>query len=338
MPSSPHDAIFKASFGQPDIARSELELVLPADVRSHLELATLEVLPGSFVDEALQQTHTDLLYAMQTKEGQQALVYVLFEHQSTFDATMPYRILRYLVRVWERWMRDHPAAKKLPIVLPVLLHHGDGRWQAAPELASMLDASPELLEAARPYQPHFRFVLDDLSALSLDELAARTLHALGRLVQMALWSSRSMDRLQHAAPLMGAISSTLVRDARTKELLLQLYQYLWHGAPADVAVEDIRSILFTVAGPHGAEDVVNAAQQLIEQGRAEGRADWLERGRAEGLRDAITHVLIARTLPLSEASRARLTSCADVAVLTGWLKRAATAVSEAEVFADADSP
>ena len=42
MPSSPHDALFKARFGQPDIARSQLELVLPADVRAHLDLATLD--------------------------------------------------------------------------------------------------------------------------------------------------------------------------------------------------------------------------------------------------------------------------------------------------------
>jgi hypothetical protein len=51
MPSSPHDALFKETFGQTDIARSELEVVLPADVRAHLDLATLAVHPGSFVDE-----------------------------------------------------------------------------------------------------------------------------------------------------------------------------------------------------------------------------------------------------------------------------------------------
>ena len=166
MASSPHDALFKASFGQPDIARSELELVLPREVIAHLDLATLAVCPGSLVDEELQHTHSDLLYAVRTRAGGQGLVYVVFEHQSSPDATMPFRLLRYMVRVWERWLRDHPGTKTLPIVLPVLLHHGEGTWQAAPELASMLDASPELLEAARPYQPHFRFVLDDLPALS----------------------------------------------------------------------------------------------------------------------------------------------------------------------------
>ena len=168
-----------------------------------------------------------------------------------------------------------------------------------------------------------------LSTLPLDALAARALHALGRLVQLALWSSRSMDRLERAAPLMGALASTLVRDARTRALLLQLYAYLWRSAPPDVAAEDTRSILLHVAGSEGAEDVVNAGEQLIEQGRTEGR----ERGRAEGLREAITHVLAARSLPLSELGRARVASCADVAVLTVWLERAATATSEAEVFA-----
>jgi hypothetical protein len=129
-----------------------------------------------------------------------------------------------------------------------------------------------------------------------------------------------MERLERAAPLMGAIAGTLVRDARTRALLLQLFAYLWRAAPPDVAAENIRSILLTVAGPQGAEDVVNAAEQLIEQGRAHG----LEQGEVKGLRAAITHVLAARSLALSELGRARLTSCADVAMLTAWLERAAT--------------
>ncbi len=194
MASSPHDALFKETFGQADIARSELEVILPVEVRAHLDRSTLVVRPGSFVDEELQQVHSDLLYAVRTKGGGEGLVYVVFEHQSSFDATMPFRLLRYMVRVWERWLRDNPKAKKLPIVLPVLLHHGDGRWSVAPDFASILDAEPGLLEAVRPFQPMFRFVLDDLTALSLEELAARALDALGRLVQLAFWSSRSMER------------------------------------------------------------------------------------------------------------------------------------------------
>jgi hypothetical protein len=35
--------LFKAAFGQPDLARGELELVLPAELRAQLDLSTLDV-------------------------------------------------------------------------------------------------------------------------------------------------------------------------------------------------------------------------------------------------------------------------------------------------------
>jgi hypothetical protein len=328
MRSSPHDALFKASFGQPDLARSELTLVLPSAVRACLDLRTLTVCPGSFVDEDLRHTHSDLLYGVRTTQGNDGLVYVLFEHQSSPDPTMPFRLLRYVVRVWERWLRDHPEAKTLPIVVPVLLHHGDGAWRASPELAGMLDATPEQLEATRPFTPHFRYLLDDLAAQSPAAIAARSLDVLPRLVQLALWASRSLPRLRDSVPFMRSLTATLVRDEQARALLTQVFAYLLSTAPPDVDVATIRAMLLEVAGPQGREDVMNAGQQLIEQGREEG----LEKARA-AMRAAITRILGARRLPLSEVGRARVSSCADIDMLTRWVERAATAASEAEVFA-----
>jgi predicted transposase YdaD len=336
MSTSPHDALFKAAFGQPEIARSEIELLLPHAIAAHLDLDTLEVCPGSFVDDELRHTHTDLLYAVRTRGGDVAYVYVVFEHQSAFDPQMPLRLLRYVVRVWERWLRDHPTTSRLPIVLPALLHHGATGWQAAPDLATMIDASPDLVDAARPYLPLFRFMLDDLAVLSLEALSSRTLHALARLVQMAFWSSRSFDRLRAAAPLMHRIVATLVRDTRTRGLLEQLYVYLLLAARTDVAVEEVRTILFEIAGPQGEGDVMNAGEQLIEQGRAEGerkgRAEGERKGRADGLRFAIAAAFEARAMPFSEEGRARLEACADLEMLMRWSAAAVTAASEADLF------
>jgi predicted transposase/invertase (TIGR01784 family) len=336
MPTPPpHDALFKAAFGQPDLARSELELVLPFEIQAHLDLSTLEIAPGSFVDDDLRHAHTDLLYRVATRSGGDALVYLLMEHQSTFDARMPLRLLRYMVRVWDRWERDHPMAK-LPIVLPVVLHHDQAAWHAAPELAAILDAGPDLLAAVGPYQPLFRFVLDDLAPLSLEVLSSRNLHALALLVEMAFWASRSLGRLEDAAPRMAAIVAGLTRDTRARMLLTQLYVYLLRHAPADVETEDVRAILEQIAGPRGREDIVNAGERLIEQGRAEGlakgQAEGLVKGKAEGLRAAVAATLAARGLVMSDVGRARLAACSDVTVLTAWVTGAVTAVTEADVF------
>ena len=71
-----------------------------------------------------------------------------------------------------------------------------------------------------------RRTVDDLSALSLDVLARRTPHVLGRLTQIVLWTSSSAERFEQAAPLMQELARTTTRDASTRALLSQLYAYL----------------------------------------------------------------------------------------------------------------
>jgi hypothetical protein len=321
--------LFRATFSHPDLARSELELLLPPEVRAHLDLGTLALRDGSSIDEAFSQSHTDLLFSVATKSGSAALIYVLLEHQSTFDAAMPFRLLRYMVRIWDRCLQEQGGAIKLPLILPVVLHHGNVRWRAAPELASMLEATPQLLEATRPFVPHYRFVLDDLAALDPAALSSRALSALPRLVQLALWASRSGPRLRAAAPFMRAIVATLAGDERTRTLLKQLFTYALRTSPRGVDLQSVRTILLDIAGPPYQEDVMNAADQLIAQGRAEGRAE----GELEGLRAAITAALSARHILLSAAGRARVASCKDLQALSRWHTRAVTATSEAQIFA-----
>jgi len=155
--SSPHDALFKLTFSNADLARSALEHVLPAEVRAQLELGTLEVVSGSFVDDTFRYSHTDWLYAARIRgqKNAKAFVYVLHEHHSTFVAFVALRLLRYEVNIWEAWARKHPG-KRLPVIIPVVLSHVEGGWRAAPEFAPLLDASPEWLAAAAPYVPQFR--------------------------------------------------------------------------------------------------------------------------------------------------------------------------------------
>jgi hypothetical protein len=192
----------------------------------------------------------------------------------------------------------------------------------------MIDGSTDFLNAVRPFVPHFRFMIDDLAALTPATLASRSLDALPRLVQLALWASRSFPRLRDAAPYMRPIVGSLVRDERTRELLTQVFLYVLSTGQADVDVRAIRTILLDVAGPQAYEEVMNGAEQLMEIGRAEGFA----KGQAEGLRTAIVAALSARGMVLSELARARLAGCSEMSTLTQWLTRALTAAAESDIF------
>ncbi|HSN99419.1 MAG TPA: hypothetical protein VLS89_14080 [Candidatus Nanopelagicales bacterium] len=65
----------------------------------------------------------------------------------------------------------------------------------------------------------------------------------------------------------------------------------------------------------------------ITKGRAEGRA----KGRAEGQAKAILAVLAARGIPVSDAIRARILRCTDLARLRVWIRRAAVESSASAV-------
>ena len=43
---------------------------------------------------------------------------------------MLFRLLRYMVRIWERWWKAHPDAQRLPLLIPIVLYHGAERWSA----------------------------------------------------------------------------------------------------------------------------------------------------------------------------------------------------------------
>ena len=59
--AQPHDATFKKLFGEKEIARDVIEKNLPKQVLDQLDMNSLEKLDGSFINEKLEETFTDIL-------------------------------------------------------------------------------------------------------------------------------------------------------------------------------------------------------------------------------------------------------------------------------------
>jgi hypothetical protein len=89
---NPHDKFFKEAFGRPEVAREFLQTYLPSRLVRAIDWQTLKQEPASFVDERLAGSSSDLLYSARLR-GEPVLLYCLFEHQSTVDADMPFRLL-----------------------------------------------------------------------------------------------------------------------------------------------------------------------------------------------------------------------------------------------------
>ena len=98
----PHDRLFRAVFSDAGEAASLLQAALPGAIRDSFAWTTLTLLDGTFVDEDPQGSQSDLLYQVEhTETGQPVSMYLLFEHQSSPDPWVPFRLLHYSCRIWE---------------------------------------------------------------------------------------------------------------------------------------------------------------------------------------------------------------------------------------------
>jgi predicted transposase/invertase (TIGR01784 family) len=115
QPPTPHDALVKAIFSDPEHAAGELRHLLDPAFAARIVWSTLRLVSGSYVDDSLRGRHTDLLFSARCTttnadgETVEVLIYLLFEHQSTDDPLMPFRLLLYVVRVWEKLVRETPS-------------------------------------------------------------------------------------------------------------------------------------------------------------------------------------------------------------------------------------
>jgi predicted transposase/invertase (TIGR01784 family) len=105
--------VFRRVLGVPANAASQLASVLSAGLAARLDLGRLARVPSSFVDEALRWRYSDLQFTVPL-DGRDAFVYALVEHQSSADPLMAFRMLRYVTRIWDQYLREHEKAKRLP--------------------------------------------------------------------------------------------------------------------------------------------------------------------------------------------------------------------------------
>ncbi len=343
MSTTPHDALFKAVFGQPEHARGILRSIVPAAIGEAIDWRALTLCPGSFVDAALAHQHTDLLYSTRWRGGKEALLYFLFEHQSTPPSSelMAFRLLRYQVRIWERWWAEHPKAPRLPAIVPIVLYHGEARWAEARTFEELLELPVELRAELEPYLVRCRYLLHDLSDFSEEDLRENVwATALAKLVAVLFRQGRvAADPSLLLFRWMSALRE-VAAAANGLDALAQLLRYILE-VNEHATAEQLQLVLERGLGPEAQETFMTLAQQLREQGREQGLAQGREQGLAQGReqREQASRALLLRLMQqrfgaaLEPHHEQRLHS-ATLEQVEAWLQRILTAASPAELLAD----
>jgi hypothetical protein len=280
MTARPHDALFKAAFEDPADAAALLRALLPTAIREAIAWDSLDGEPGSFVDPALTDRHSDLLFSARLRTTAPAFIYVLLEHQSTPDPAMPLRTQSYQTRIWNRFRKKYPAAW-LPPILAVLVSHAPGGWTTSRSLDDMFDPSVLAVPGLTALVPRSSLIIEDLAHRSNADLRACSLAAFPKLALWLLRDARDPRRLLDSFGAWRDVFAEAERAPAGLDALATLLTYMFRVV--DPMHHDELHAKIRQLGPSTEETAMTIAEQWLQKGRKEGLAKGRKEGRAKGL-------------------------------------------------------
>ncbi len=200
----PHDRLFRAVYSNATEAASLLQAAVPQDLRENVDWNSLRLAEGTFVDDALRHSESDLLFDASYGKGKERIqLYMLLEHQSTPDIWMPFRLLKYCCRIWDADLRDDPRRTELRPVVPLVFYQGSRGWSHSTEFA---DLFPEAFRIC-PWVPRFEHVLLDQTEMYPSDVTGTAMGRIAQLLMMAAFDRHPGTALETAAKLAASLVS-----------------------------------------------------------------------------------------------------------------------------------
>jgi predicted transposase YdaD len=267
----PHDNLFQYVLSRPEHAAEHLKAQLPPEIVSMVRWETLSLQPGTFVDTDLEALHSDLLFEAKLSGRETLYLYLLCEHQSMPDPLLPIRLLRYMVRIWSRWLEQNKNKLPLPFLVPLVLYNGERRWNVPRDLAGLV--AERHRESFASFLPDFTYVLQDLCRTPDEDIRGAVLYRL-----TLLWMKRGREEgFWEALP--DFLSALLQLRAGPGGLrdIEALLRYLVMVSPREMP-EDVRRLLTTELAPDAERWWMTWVEQVREEERKKAEE---ERKKAE---------------------------------------------------------
>jgi len=279
--NNPHDKLFRETWSRKTEVRSFLTHYLPAELAQSLDLESLVICKDSFVAEQLQDWFSDILYMVNMHE-QPVYLYLLFEHKSTPDRLVHLQLLEYMVQIWRLHLKQG-GSDELPMILPIVIAHGQRRWHYGLHLSDLLSEPKELL---RPYLPDFTFLLYDLVGWTDAEIHGTL------LLRIVLWLLKHIfdDDFAAQTPELFRLLGELMREHRGTRLIEMIFRYLSNTTDT-IKPEQIENLANQSPDPERRELIMTLAQQLEQRGYDKGLQQGLQQGRQEAILDGLCQAI-----------------------------------------------
>ena len=344
---TPHDALFKGIFSNPQHAASLLRNLFaqsPATspLLDKLDLSALTPLSPELVDKSLRTRQADLLFSVPFKRAQphdeplkQAVLYLMMEHLSSF----PFRficmhVLGRMLRFWEGLVQQNPDLPALPVIVPVLIYHGQQPWRHGTQFAHEFDLPVDAQH--RIFLPDFSIMLKDLQSLDAQQIQSQDMDLSAKTALGMLKLPKELPLLEKQLPQWNQPMEALRSEQHVEDLQMMLNYVIHQMVTRGLNVEQARERLAELLSPPLRSDMISLAQALENKGEQRGLQLGIRQGKAEGeargKAQAVLAVLRARGFHPTSSEQKQILGCTELSKLEQWVRRAATVSTLSEVF------
>ncbi len=307
---NPHDAFVKEVFSHKEQAEDFLKNYLPQNICKLIDFNSLTIVKDSFVDEDLKKHFSDLLYEVQIN-SRDGFIYLLFEHKSTPQKFTALQLLRYMVKIWDLYLKQNQSST-LPVIIPLVIYNGHRKWTIKTNFSDLFGETERELDV---YIPDFNYLLYDLSSISDEEIKGTvilkaTLMALKYLTTPE--PGKHLDRIFNLFQGLGESNTPL-------QYLETLLRYIV-SATDKIEEKDIKKAINQIGKE--ADIMPTLAEKWIEQGRMEGRIEGRMEGMVLDAQEMVIEALIERFGLLKPDLSVKIRGVANRDVLKNLLKLA----------------
>ena len=270
----------------------------------------------SYIFDDLRELESDMVFRVPFRSESdidELLIYILIEHQSTVDPIMGFRVLYYMMQIWDSQRREWelesvPKSRwRFNPIVPIVFYTGDQRWTTPLTLNAIMDIPDALSRFVPKIDPLFISVKETDESklthtghplgwvLTVLQQEGATVEALSETLIEALSHINTLDEAS-ARQRRRAISYLLLLILNRRSLeehpeLTNLFeQHVVHESDR----EETERMAQTIVQHHFERGIEQGIERGIEQGRTQGIEQGKEQGSIKVKQSTVLKVLHLR--------------------------------------------
>jgi len=176
------------------------------------------------------------------------------------------QLLAYIADIWKLHNAQYKN-DKLPVVIPILIYHGNKSWSFGDRLSELIGDSPESI---LDYIPDYKYLVYDFSKYSDSEIKGEIKLRLFLKLISHIFDDDFENGLREVLPLL----SELEKKVTGMEYIETVVKYILNVGE-EISLDELNKKAKNISS-EGSEFIMSIAEKLKEEGRIETMQEMIE--------------------------------------------------------------